>query len=242
MLNMRRIAIIATLLCCCVIPCASSVAQERRAKVEAQEKQEARQQRPRRRGPRPEIFERPERAKWQKPDEVVKRIGLRPGQIVADIGAGSGYFSRRFAAAVRPGGFVFACDIDQVMLRYIQDRCKEKKIDNIVTVLAATWSPMLPPQSVDVIFLCNTTHHIKNRVQYFRTLKKVLKPGGRIVIVDFFKRKLPIGPPPDHKLARAVVLHELKEAGYELLVDDTAFLPYQYYLEFAPAKEPATGN
>lgn len=191
---------------------------------------------------RPEIFERPERAEWQKPDEVVKRVGVKPGQVVADIGAGSGYFSRRFARVVGPAGYVFACDIDENMLRYIQNRCREEDIRNIVTVLAAPWSPMLPPNSVDVIFLCDTNHHIEQRVDYYRRLKSVLKPGGRIVIVDFFKRELPVGPPPSHKLAREIVLKEMEEAGYRVLVDDTEFLPYQYYLEFTPADAGSAGG
>ncbi len=190
----------------------------------------------RRGGLRPEMFERPNRHEWQKPELVIKHMGLRPGQVIADIGAGSGYFSRRFAKVVGEKGIVYACDVAENMLRYIQEDCKKRGVDNIVTVLAATWSPMLPPCSVDFVFLCNTNHHIQNRVEYYRRLKKVFKPGGKLVIIDLFKHKK-FGPPPEHKLAREVVLKEMKEAGYRLIEDNVELLPYQYYLVFEPICE-----
>ena len=187
-------------------------------------------------GLRPEMFERPNRHQWQKPELVIKHMGVRPGQVIADIGAGSGYFTRRFAKAVGNSGIVYACDVDEKMLRYIQNDCKKRAIHNVVTVLAAQWSPMLPPRSVDIVFLCNTNHHIKDRVTYYRNLKKVFKPGGKLVIVDLFKHKK-FGPPPEHKLAREVVLKELAEAGYKLIEDNVELLPNQYYLVFEPTCE-----
>ena len=240
------------LLCCAlaasVAPTAALSAQQGKAKQKqaagqtekkpTDQKQQARKKGRRKRGLRPEMFERPNRHEWQKPDLVIKHMGLKPGHVIADIGAGSGYFSRRFAKVVGESGVVYACDVAENMLRYIQNECKEQGIDNIVTVLAATWSPMLPPCSVDFVFLCNTNHHIQNRVEYYRRLKKVFKPGGRLVIVDLFKNKK-FGPPPEHKVAREVVLKEMKEAGYRLIEDNVELLPYQYYLVFEPIREQA---
>jgi ubiquinone/menaquinone biosynthesis C-methylase UbiE len=86
-------------------------------------------------------------------------------------------------------------------------------------------------ESVDVVFLCNTYHHIENRVDYFRNVSKALKPGGRVVIVDFYKKTLPVGPSPHHKLSQKNVKKEFKQAGYHLIRSHD-FLPYQYFLEF----------
>ena len=180
----------------------------------------------------PQQFERPERAKWQKPDEVVARLKLQPGQVLADIGAGSGYFSRRFARAVSPKGRVYAVDIDQKMLRYIQQDARILGLPQIVTVLASQSDPMLAPRSVDVIFLCNTIRHIPSRADYYRRLVRALRLGGRLVIVEFVKRKLPVGPPPEMKIARQDMIEEVTAGGFRLSEDVTELLPYQYLLIF----------
>jgi ubiquinone/menaquinone biosynthesis C-methylase UbiE len=91
--------------------------------------------------------------------------------------------------------------------------------------------PEFPLRSVDVVFLCNTYHHIDNRGDYFRKVSKGLKAGGRVVIVDFYKKELPIGPPPAHKMSQENVKKEFKQAGYKLIRSHD-LLPYQYFLEF----------
>ena len=185
----------------------------------------------------PEQFERPERAKWQKPEELVARMKLRAGDMVADIGAGSGYFTRRFAREVGPRGYVYAVDIDERMLRHLHGEAKRRKLENIVTVLAAEDNPMLAPGSVDMIFICNTIHHVSGRDAYYRHIVRALKPGGRFVVVDFFKKKLPIGPPPKMKIAKDAMVAEVTAAGLMLVDEEAEEFPYQYVLVFERREE-----
>ncbi|HEX9724494.1 MAG TPA: methyltransferase domain-containing protein [Vicinamibacteria bacterium] len=175
-------------------------------------------------------FEDPSRDAWQKPDEVVGAMALEKGDRVADVGAGSGYFTRRFARAVGETGVVYAVDIEPNMLRHIAQRATEDEQSNIVPVLARPDNPMLAPGSVDVIFICDTIHHIENRPSYYQVLKRDLAPGGRIVIVDFLKKEdVPVGPPMEMKIAKQDLIAELVAAGFRLKAERD-FLPYQYFL------------
>lgn len=178
----------------------------------------------------PETYERPGRDEWQKPGEVVNALKLKPSDSVADIGAGSGYFTRRLASKV-PNGIVYAVDIDENMLQHIHQYVEKQKQHNIVTVLCPANDPMLAPASVDVIFISNTYHHFSNRGDYNRRLARALKKGGRLAIVDYYKKALPVGPPPDEKLAKEVVIAEMKTAGFQL-EQELPFLTYQYFLIF----------
>jgi ubiquinone/menaquinone biosynthesis C-methylase UbiE len=176
-------------------------------------------------------FESPERDKRQKPDEVVTALKLRSSDRIADIGAGTGYFTRRFAKAA-PGGTVYAVDLEPNMLRYIAKRATTEGQKNIVPVLALPESPMLPPGSVDVIFICNTIHHIENRDAYYAKLRESLAPGGRLVIVDFRKdAELEEGPPKEMRLDRKELEGELARAGFRLS-EEHGFLPDQYFVVF----------
>jgi ubiquinone/menaquinone biosynthesis C-methylase UbiE len=177
-------------------------------------------------------FEDPERDEWQKPDEVVKSLNLKPGDIIADIGAGTGYFTKRFAKAVSPGGQALGLDIVPSRVQHMKEEAQRLGLNNYKALLIKPDNPKLEPGSVDVVFLCNTYHHLENRVDYFQRLSKSLKENGRVVIVDFYKKPLPVGPSSaDHKLSKEVVLEEFQVAGYHLK-HDKDFLPYQYYLEF----------
>lgn len=176
------------------------------------------------------VFEDPERDKWQKPDEVVRKMMIGRTDIVADIGAGTGYFTRLFAAAA-PEGRAIGLDVEESMIRYMEEDAKKRGLKNYTARVVKTDDPQMEKKSVDIIFLCNTYHHIENRVSYFRRAAESLKDGGRLIIVDFYKKELPYGPPPSHKLAQEVVISELQEAGYRLRTSQQ-FLPYQYYLEF----------
>lgn len=178
------------------------------------------------------IFEDPERVKWQKPAEVVRAMDLRSGDVVADIGAGTGYFTRLFAIAVGPEGKAIGLDIEESMVNYMKEDAKKLGLNNYEAKVVPTDDAGLAPNSVDVVFLSNTYHHIANRVNYFKAVAKGLKKDGRVVIVDFYKDSK-IGPPRDHKLAKAVALKEMKEAGYRL-VKTHNLLEHQYFLEFKP--------
>lgn len=173
------------------------------------------------------VLEDPSRDQWQKPHEVVVALGLKPDEVVADIGAGTGYFARRFA---RHAGKVLAVDIDAELLK----RAAEGAPPNLTTVLAEAGDPKLAPASVDTIFFCDVLHHVAARPAYYAKLRAALKPGGRIVVVDFHKRQLPVGPPPAMKLSAGEVEVEMKAAGFRLL-RSLDILPHQYFLVFGPA-------
>jgi ubiquinone/menaquinone biosynthesis C-methylase UbiE len=178
------------------------------------------------------VFEDPERETWQKPDEVIKRLNLTSGDAVADIGAGTGYFTRRFARAVGPEGKALGLDIEPRMIEYMREDARKLNLKNYTARVVKPHDPEIEPQSVDVIFLCNTYHHIEKRVDYLKRISKSLRSNGRVVIVDFYKKPMPYGPPLDHKMAREAVIEEFQKAGYRLQ-KFLEFLPYQYFLEFS---------
>lgn len=184
-----------------------------------------------------EQLDRPERDQYQKPAQVVEALGLKPGMAVADLGSGSGYFTRRFVEAVTESGMVYAIDVEQEMLTYTKESLVHLHIPFTAEfILARSDSPKLPADSVDLIFVCNTYHHLENRATYFSNVKSALKPGGRVAIVDFYHddRSGPLGFPKHHLVPRDTVVTEMTQAGYKLLREHT-FLPRQYFLEFVPA-------
>ena len=170
------------------------------------------------------VLEDPSRDAWQKPHDVVMALGLSRNDVVADIGAGTGYFARRFA---QHAGKVYAVDIDSKLLELAGKQAPA----NLETVLALPDDPRLPDQSVNLIFFCDVLHHIESRPAYYAKLAKVLKPNGRIVVVDFQKKELPVGPPPSMKIAEEDVIAELQKAGFALS-KRLDILPYQYFLFF----------
>lgn len=171
-------------------------------------------------------FEGPERDAWQKPDAVVAAVGLGPAQSLADIGAGTGYFSVRFAAKA-PGGKVFGVDIEPDMIRYMKERASREKLANLVPVLGSPSDPAIPSR-VDVIFVCDTYHHIEQRTAYFQKIASSLAPGGRLVIVDFKAMDTPVGPPLAMRVAPAQIDTELAPAGFKRSSLDETTLPHQY--------------
>jgi SAM-dependent methyltransferase len=183
------------------------------------------------------IFDDPERDAWQKPAEVAKALRLRRAGIVADIGAGTGYFVPYLAEAVGPGGWVLAVDTEPEMVRHLGARARKAGLANTLPILAAPDDPFLPLGRLDCVLIVNTYHHIDDRLVYFRSLRDALAPGGRLAIVDFHKRPLPVGPPPEHKLEREFVLEELRRAGWRL-VEEPGFLPHQYFLILRPDPGP----
>ncbi len=182
-------------------------------------------------------FESPERDRLQKPDEVVAALKLKSADRIADIGAGTGYFARRFAKAASDGT-VYAVDLEPKMLRYVAKRARTEGQKNVIPVLALPDSPMLPPGSVDVIFICNTIHHIENRGAYYKILRESLAPGGRLVIVDFRKdAELEEGPPKDMRIERKDLERELSQAGFRLS-EEHEFLAHQYFVVYSAAERP----
>jgi ubiquinone/menaquinone biosynthesis C-methylase UbiE len=177
------------------------------------------------------MLENPQRDAEQKPEEVIAALGIREGETLADIGAGSGYFSFRFARKVGGSGRVYAVDVSADMVLYMNRRIRDLGLKNVVTVLSAPDDPLLIDASINRFFICNTWHHIQNNNRYLALMKKMLKPGGQIVIVDYQKKELPVGPPPEMKLAREDVMRQMESGGFKLAQEYT-FLPYQYFLVF----------
>ena len=177
-------------------------------------------------------LEDPSREEWQQPDRVIETLGLKPGDQMADLGAGPGYFTLRFARAVGPTGKVYGVDISREMLEYLGRQAKSERLTNIQPVLADPHNPRLPPASVDVIFICDTLHHISDRATYFPLLMRALRPGGRLVNIDFYRRPLPVGPPVEMKIPKVEMIREAESAGFHL-VQQYDFLEYQYFVVFS---------
>jgi cyclopropane fatty-acyl-phospholipid synthase-like methyltransferase len=173
-------------------------------------------------------FDNPERDSWQKPEEVVEALRLNGDSSVADIGAGTGYFSVKIARRI-PAGKVFAADVEPDMVRYLGQRSQAEGVANLKPVLAGTDAANLP-EPVDLILIVDTYHHIGHRKPYFVKLKSSLRPNGRLVIIDF-KADSPNGPPPEHRISPEKVTEEMREAGY-VLAEARDFLPRQYFLVF----------
>ncbi len=176
------------------------------------------------------VFDDPQRDAWQKPHQVIQALVLKPDAVIADIGAGTGYFALRLANMV-PQGRVYGVDIEPGMVKYLAERAQREKRSNIVAVAGAPDDPRLP-EKVDLILLVDVFHHIDERERYFRKLRGYLKPGGRVAVIDF-RLESPQGPPKAARIAPGRVIAELKAAGY-LLVEEHAFLPHQYFLVFRP--------
>jgi predicted methyltransferase len=170
-------------------------------------------------------FENPARDAWQRPDEVVAALGLRAGMTVADVGAGTGYFTVRLARAV-PDGQIIATDIEPDMVRYLAERAQREGLPNIRAVQAGADDPHLPPGSVDRILVVDVWHHLGDRTRYAAGLAAALRPGGQLAVVDFTAAATH-GPPPAHRLAPAAIIADLEAAGLAAHVSPTA-LPQQY--------------
>jgi len=177
------------------------------------------------------VYESADRVIWQKPDLVIQELGNVEGKVVADIGAGTGYFSRRIAYK---GAKVIAIDIDPKAIQWMEEQKARFPIelqDRLVIRLAEPNDPKLKAQEVDVVLLVNTYSYIANRIPYFTKLKESIRAGGDIIIIDFKKKETPFGPAIEERVDVADVEKELKEAGYTLLKIDQESLEYQYIIK-----------
>ncbi len=180
-------------------------------------------------------LESSERDQYQKPAQVIDALELKPGMSVADLGAGSGHFSRRFVEAITETGKVYVVDVEPEALKYVEESLVHMHRPYTAEfILARPDNPKIPFQSVDLIFVCNTYHHREDRTEYFRKIQSSLKPGARIAIVDYYQdeRSGDLGFPKRYLVPRETVIAELSRAGYKLL-HEHLFLPKQYFLEFA---------
>lgn len=177
-----------------------------------------------------ERFDDARRDVWQKPDEVIQALSLAPDALVADIGAGTGYFAARLANAV-PRGKVYAADLEAEMVRHLRERAAAQGLPNLVPVQAERASPNLP-ERVDLALLVNVQGLMVNPGDYFERLRSSLRPGGRVALIAW-RPDSPIGAPVRMRVPPEHVEQEMVRQGYRLIVRHE-FLPYQYFLVFEP--------
>lgn len=173
------------------------------------------------------------RDSWQLSERVIGALGLKPGDHVADLGAGSGYFTFRLADAVGVSGRVYAVDIDSAMLDYLTGQATKRGYRNVEALLAAPGDPRLPEAGIDLIFTSDTYHHLDGRIAYFRNAARYLRPGGRVAIVDFndrwwFTSLIGHWSPSDQ------IRSEMEAAGYRLEREHD-FIERQSFLIFSRA-------
>src|SRR4029434_2585050 len=175
-------------------------------------------------------YEGVNRDDWQQPKRVIAALKIRPGDSVADLGSGGGYFTFKLAEAVGPSGKVYAVDIDRDMVELVAKRVRDESAANVETILAKPEDPMLPQSDVDLIFTSNTFHHIDNRVAYLSNMRKYLRPGGRVAIIDFDRRAWLEGL-LRHYTPSEFIKREMDQAGFALQEEPT-FLDRQSFLIF----------
>jgi ubiquinone/menaquinone biosynthesis C-methylase UbiE len=183
------------------------------------------------------LLERSNRENVQKSPEIMKALAFKPGERVADIGAGSGYFTIPVSRAVGSGGVVWALDTAPEMLEYLDFRVKAQKIENIRLRRVASDDPQIEPSSVETILMIDTIHYVKDRVAYATKLVPALAPGGRLIIIDYIPKPMsarPWGPPPEQQVSRAQMDADMVAAGFKV-VNAYDFLPEQYFVVYSPA-------
>lgn len=172
------------------------------------------------------IFDDPQRAAWQRPDEVARLCELAPGQVAVDLGAGTGYFLAPLSAGVGPTGRVLGLDVEATMVAHMTARAAREGLANVTARRVAGDDPGLAPASVDRVLIVDTWHHLPDRAAYAVKLAAALRPGGRIVVVDFTPETAK-GPPPAARIAAQAVVAELAAAGLTAAVVSET-LPDQY--------------
>jgi arsenite methyltransferase len=160
-------------------------------------------------------YEPSDRDAWQQPDAVIALLGVGPGDRVADLGAGGGYFTFRFADAVGSSGRVYAVDVDDDMIRRLEQEKRARGLANLTVVKAEPDDPELPDGEIDLLFVCDTYHHLGDRVAYFRHALANLAPNGRVAIVEYDARAGGFATAFGHFTPPETIERELREAGYE---------------------------
>ena len=174
-------------------------------------------------------LERAEREEEEAPSKAIGALELKPGMVIADIGAGSGYYSSRMAKQVGPAGRVYATDIQPGMIAILERRIKAENLTNVTTVLGAMDDPSLPPQSIDLAIMVDVYHELQQPQVFLQRLKAAFKPGGRLVLLEFRKEDPKIPILEVHKMSVAEVKQELEAEGYALdrVID---VLPWQHII------------
>jgi arsenite methyltransferase len=181
------------------------------------------------------MFNRKASRKQSRADEILKTLNIQPGQTIADIGSGGGFFTFLFSHLVGDKGTIYAIDTNEDFLAYINRQAAENGLINIKTVLATKKSIPIPHHSVDLVFVRNVYHHLQNRVQYFMQVKQLLSPSARVSIIEYsrhgsifsFHRRC------GHNVPQEIIVEEMSKAGYTIFASFD-FLPIQSFTIFSP--------
>lgn len=177
------------------------------------------------------LLEGPDRDAWQQPGQVMDALGIADGSVVADVGAGGGWFTVRLARRVGPRGVVFAQDVQRQMIEAIDRRVQREGLRNVRLVLGRDDDTRLPADAFDAVLMVDAYHEVEKRVELLRSIRAALKPSGRMGIVDFKKDGFGPGPDMDERIDPSDIVRDAEQAGLRLLAHET-FLPYQYLLVF----------
>ncbi len=177
------------------------------------------------------LLESPDRDLWQRPDQIMDAMAIADASVVADIGAGSGWFTIRLARRVGPRGLVYAEDVQPEMINAISRRVQREGLTNVKPVLGRGSDPRLPQRSIDAVLIVDAYHEMQDRVTMLTNLARALKPQGRIGVVDFKLDGTGPGPSPEERVSPDVVVKDAEKAGLRLIRQEP-FLPYQYFLIF----------
>ena len=179
-----------------------------------------------------QVLENPDRLAALHVDQVVDALGLKAGMRVADLGAGSGVFTLPFAQRVGTGGKVYAVDIDEGLLAIVAEKAKQARVTNIQPVVAGATDPKLP-EPVDLLFVCDTMHHLPNQAEYVKQFAALLRPGGRVVVIDFAEGKWPAGHEA-FTITPSQVDGWMQAAGFRRTAVHN-FLPTNFFHVYEPA-------
>ena len=177
------------------------------------------------------ILEGPDRDAWQQPGRIMDALAVSDGSVVADLGAGGGWFTIRLARRVGPNGTVYAEDVQRQMIEAIERRVQREGLRNVRTLLGRDEDPRLPPDALDAVLMVDAYHEVQNRQALLRNVRTALKPRGRLAIVDFRKDGLGPGPAMEERIDPSTVVADARAAGLKLIADED-FLPFQFLLVF----------
>jgi ubiquinone/menaquinone biosynthesis C-methylase UbiE len=179
------------------------------------------------------LLEPPDREAWQKPEQVMDALQIAEDSVVADLGAGGGWFTIRLARRVGPRGFVYAEDVQRLMIEAIERRRQREGLANVKTVLGESDDPFpgLPSNTLDAVLIVDTFSEMEHPVVLLRNVARTLKPRGLIGIIDYRQGEGGPGAEPQYRVASSVIIDAAKAAGLKL-VGQEKFLPYQYFLRF----------
>jgi arsenite methyltransferase len=186
------------------------------------------------------MFNRKAGQQKSKADEILRTLNIQPGQIIVDIGSGGGFFTFLFSYAVGETGIVYAVDTNKDFLEYIDEQAGEKEMINIQTVLATEQSVPVPKHSVDLVFVRNVFHHLPNRIEYFATIKELLRPHAKVCIIEYSRQGSPLSfhRRCGHNVPKEIIIDEMSKAGFTVSASFD-FLPVQSFTIFVDSIERA---